>query len=633
MVTIDKTVLTDPDRLGAVRRVRGALPALPMPLDAVARLAARLLGAPMGQVTLVGDQEEHLIGVHALPGLLNGHRSLPLAYSVCKYIVSADRVVRSGDMLRGDDPALCEHLLATRFGVRAFMGAPVRDGAGRPIGSLTVLDTAARGWTADQTSALLEIAELLRDPAAGTVVLPGAPDPAAGTAVVLRGATPLEPTRVPGRQAGVTVPPILGGDARRLGAPAVATEATALRRAERFRACHLAVEQNLTSAASMVEAAPGILAAVGTTLGWPRAELWLIDEATSALWSVGHWNAPGVDLDELLEHPPAKGAGITGRVWDTGQPMWVPDIADHIDLGNADDRAWAEICMRHGVRTVLAVPVHDAGALLGVLTCFAGSPEYHEDLLTVLLDGVAAQIGGHVALRRAEELARQLTRAKDDFLALVGHEIRTPLTSIVANAAMLGEDVAGLDEESRGMLGAVLRNATALRDVVDALLDLAGLDSGCLPLAVRRVDLASIVADAVEGMRERAAAAGVRLGAVAGAPVWLDGDVGRLRQVVDNLVGNAVAYSPPGGTVRVELRRVADTAELRVIDEGIGIPAAERDRLFDRFYRGSNVRHQGTPGNGLGLSLARTIVQRHGGTIRLSDRRPRGTVALVRLPC
>ena len=326
-----------------------------------------------------------------------------------------------------------------------------------------------------------------------------------------------------------------------------------------------------------------------------------------------------------------KGAGITGRVWASGRPLWVPDIADTFTLRSAVERIRAETCLRQGIRTVLAVPVRDGSTVLGVLTCYAGAPEQHEDLLTVLLDGVAAQIGVHVALRRAEGLAHQLTRAKDDFIALVSHEMRTPITTIVANATMLAEESGALSEDLRAMLDAVLRNSSTLRDVVDTLLDLAGLDSGYLDLTVRRVDLGAIVTEAVEEARRRAG--GTVEIIVAGVGLFpLDGDPHRLRQVVDDVLANAVKYSLPGGRVRVGLDSGEGAVELTVTDDGIGTPADERDRVFDRFYRGSNVRHQGIPGHGLGLSRARTIVQRHGGSIRLTGHRPSGTRMVIRLP-
>ncbi|MGX6603538.1 ATP-binding protein [Micromonosporaceae bacterium Da 78-11] len=828
MVTLDEAVLADPARLGAVRRLRRVMPALPLPLDAIARLAARLTGTPMAAITLVAQDEEYLAGVYGLPEPLSAGRSLPLKYSVCKYVVSADHMVRSDDMLGGADPQLAGHLLVTDFGLRSFLGVPIRDG-GRPVGSLTVLDTGPRHWTDEQAAALLAVADLLRLPVPagppsaevatldsevlldslqeaflavnpdGVVVgfnraaedLLGysaaevcgrhiddtvAPDydgkpidvslgrlfaaspahrvlrrislrhclghrvPAEASMSVVRGATgalacvfltdlarqdaadvaadrhdrfldalleslavgvvacdadgevvlmnrplreimdlpvagavpdayPLLATRilldadhrpmswdqaplrrawrgeqvtgcdvlvqVPGRRMRTftsTAQPITDAAGRSLGAVAVAHEVTALRRAERFRACHTEVEAALQAAGSAHEASPAILQAVCTSLGWPGAELWLIDEGSGDLQSVGSWNTPGADFSEFFGHPAEKGFGITGRVWATGQPIWVPDIGAPPATPTDREQVLVDACIRRGIRTVLGVPVRDGGTLLGVLTCFAGAPEHHEDLLTVLLDGVAAQIGVYVALRRAEALARQLARTKDDFIALVSHEMRTPLTSIVANATMLADDAGQLDDECRTMLVSVVRNATTLSDVIDTLLELAGLDSGYLNLVVRRVDLAGIVTDALHDLRGTAAEVGVRLGADRPEPLWIDGDAHRLRQVVDDLLSNAVKYSPHGGDVQIGLRADGQLVELTVTDPGLGMPAEEREQVFDRFFRGSNVRHQGTPGNGLGLSLARTIVELHGGTIRLTEHHPQGTTVLVRLP-
>ncbi|MEU8662745.1 GAF domain-containing protein, partial [Actinoplanes philippinensis] len=196
--------------------------------------------------------------------------------------------------------------------------------------------------------------------------------------------------------------PIPGPAGTPLGAVVVAHEVTALRRVERFRNCHIAVEHVLKHSAGAAEAAPKVLRAVTTTLGWPCAELFLIDEATGRLQPAGHWDSAGLDPEDFFGHIPEFGQGITGRVWECGRPIWVPDIELSSDLRTAHERERVAICLRHGVRTALAVPVRDGGTLLGVLTCYAGTQEYEPDLLTVLLDGVAAQIGVFVAQRRAE---------------------------------------------------------------------------------------------------------------------------------------------------------------------------------------------------------------------------------------
>ncbi|HEY0001927.1 MAG TPA: GAF domain-containing protein, partial [Actinoplanes sp.] len=184
-VTVDQALLRDPVRLEAVTRARTIMPSLPMPLDAIARLAARLLDAPMGVVTLVGGDEEYFAGVHDLPLALVGEGRAPIAYSVCQYMVSTDHPVCSGDMSADDDPRLREHPLAVQYGIRAFLGVPLRDGDDHPVGSLTVLDTAVREWSDEQMTMLVQLAELLHpttgDAPTGTS-LPAAPDAPASSA-------------------------------------------------------------------------------------------------------------------------------------------------------------------------------------------------------------------------------------------------------------------------------------------------------------------------------------------------------------------------------------------------------------------------------------------------------------------
>ncbi|AEV83369.1 histidine kinase [Actinoplanes sp. SE50] len=412
-----------------------------------------------------------------------------------------------------------------------------------------------------------------------------------------------------------------------LGAVAIGHEVTALHRAERFRDCHLAVEQALKRATTVRAAAPEVLRAVVETLGWPCAELFVIDEAAcGGLRAVGHWDTGcAAPDDDFFGHVPRRGEGITGRVWETGRAIWVSDISAHRDLRTSYERERVGICIRRGIRTVLAVPVHDGDTLLGVLTCYAGARERHEELLTVLMDGVAAQIGVFVALRRAEELARQLARAQNDFVDLIGHEMRTPLTSITANATILAEEAAGLDHDGRQMARTIARNAAVLQRIAESLLDLAGLDGGHLTVAKRPVDLAALVGDAV-------AAAHAPISADLPGELPVPGDPDRLRQALDDLLANAVKYSPPGAPIRVTLCGDETSAELCIADTGIGTREDERDRVFDRFFRGSNVRHQGTHGSGLGLSLARSIIHLHGGTIQLAANDPSGTVVCVRLP-
>lgn len=829
MSGVNETVLADPVRLEAVERSRRTLPALPIPLDGIAALAARLLGTPMAAVALVGRDEEFFAGAEGLPGSLVEPRRQSLDYSVCKYVVNADHVFGSQDLLAADEADLRTHLLLRDFGVRAFLGVPIRDEHDRPVGSLTVMDVAPRQWTTQDSATLLEIERLLRPPRVlpppsaaitgldnvalldsvpeaflavnpdGVIVgantaaerlfgyprdqlcgadlaepltmvcngeplgdhlqrlssaVPALPvrtqvsvrdragqcvslpasisfvngsagalacvflsDPSdqqaadgrgsrehlfltalldslsvgvlacdAGGRIVLMNralreihglsptdelpadygalvegflfdseSRPLPWSRTPlmrtcagehvdvtdiriiaagqrTRVFAVTAQPVLDERGGSHGAVAVSHEVTALRRTEDFRSCHLDIERAFETAQSIAAAAPAVLQAVVRALGWTAAELYLIDDATGELRAVAHFHVAGTEPDGFFDHVPVKGSGVTGRVWQSSKPVWIPDISATSDLVTAFEKARVEVCLRHGVRTVLAVPVRNAGTLLGVLTCYAGATEHHEDLLTVLLDGVAAQIGVFVALRRAEELTRQLQRSQDNFITLLGHELRTPLTSVAANAAVLCEDAATFDDDTRHMIETINRNTTQLQGIVSALLELAALESGDLRLPMHDADVADVIAAAVSTARARTHAPERVIEVETSTDLVVGGDVDRLRQLLQELVINAIIYSPSETAIEIRAYREAHGVIVTVADNGIGIPSGENDHVFERFYRATNVRHQGISGTGLGLTLARAVARLHGGTIHLARKHPTGTKATVRLP-
>ncbi len=370
--------------------------------------------------------------------------------------------------------------------------------------------------------------------------------------------------------------------------------------AERFQTCHQEVDRVLEASASMEEAAAPVLAAIGAALGWPAVELFLLNDTSGELRPAGQWSAAG----------PIPDLGAPGRAWRDGTVAWT---------------------LRSGTAT-LAVPVLDGSAVIGVLTCHADGTGHDETLLSVLVQGIAARIGAFVTLRRADSLRRELVRMQDDFLGLVGHELRTPLASIAAHIDILNEDRADYDADSRLMIESMSRNIGQLHGIVSDLLDLAGLESGQLPLAIAEVDLTALVAVAAEAAAAEARRQRLTLHVDAEPGVVVAGDGRRLRQVVDQLLANAVAYSKSGGPVRLVLSRDHDVAQLGVADEGIGIPGSEGDRVVDRFFRGSNVRHHGITGSGLGLSITRTVVRLHGGTLGFRPRRPSGTEVTVRLP-
>jgi PAS domain S-box-containing protein len=421
--------------------------------------------------------------------------------------------------------------------------------------------------------------------------------------------------------------PIRGEHGARLGAVVALHEVTDRRRAQRFLECELAVTRVLEDASMIEDAGVGVLEAVAKTLRWPHAELWLVDRVGNVLRNVTYWTDPKYELTDFLPGPLAPGDGMSGRAWAMNQPVWVPDISEDPNL--TARRALAE----QGLKVGLAVPVRDAGGVSGVITFFGAAAEPLEPSLMALLSGISAHIGQFLERRRAEELAKLLARTKDEFIALVGHELRTPLTSISSYTELL---LSGMDtsEDREQLLNVISRNAKTLRAIIDDLLDLAGLESGYVSINERMLDFGPVVEDVVAYNRPAASAKGLEvvLRRPAG-PATVSGDAARLGQVVEHVLSNAVRYTPSGGRVEIELTSDIAGVTLRVSDTGHGIPPEERERLFQRFFRGSNVRTEGMPGTGLGLAISRTVIERHGGTITVTDHGDApGTTVLIRLP-
>jgi PAS domain S-box-containing protein len=241
------------------------------------------------------------------------------------------------------------------------------------------------------------------------------------------------------------------------------------------------------------------------------------------------------------------------------------------------------------------------------------------------------------AIVEAERSARaeidRVSRLKDEFLATLSHELRTPLTAILGWAKVLllkRDDAASL---ARG-LEAIARNAKAQARLIDDLLDMNRIVSGKLRLEVQPTDLASVVEAAVEAARPSAAAKEIALRvALEPLPGPVSGDPNRLQQVIWNLLSNAVKFTPRGGRIEVALERVESHIEIAVRDNGIGIEAHFLPQVFDRFRQADASTTRSHGGLGLGLSIARQLVELHGGTMRATSAGlGQGATFVVELP-
>jgi signal transduction histidine kinase len=241
---------------------------------------------------------------------------------------------------------------------------------------------------------------------------------------------------------------------------------------------------------------------------------------------------------------------------------------------------------------------------------------------------------GYIFVATDMTTAVEVSRLKDEFVGLISHELRTPLSSILGYLELMREDeVNPLSEEQLQFLGVAERNAHRLLRLVGDLLFTAQVGSSSFSLDAIAVQLAPIVEASFESAKPAAANAGVELTVeVPPSEVIVLADAQRLGQVFDNLISNAIKFTPRDGKVSLDVAAVGAKAVITISDTGMGIPEVELDQLFERFFRASTAIRAAVPGVGLGLSITKAIVAAHQGELDVTSEVGKGTNFIVRLP-
>jgi two-component system sensor histidine kinase CiaH len=285
---------------------------------------------------------------------------------------------------------------------------------------------------------------------------------------------------------------------------------------------------------------------------------------------------------------------------------------------------------------IYSVPVKEQGKVEGVVQATVSMRQYDEDMRAVLI--VLLAVGGASLLalaaiatlvvgRALVPIRRSLQRQRD-FVADAAHELRTPLT-ILHSAVELGLAANSPDDQQDALTQALVESRHLARLIGDLSL-LARADSGALALDMQPVALDEIVGETVNGVEMLAEDQGVRLATEITGSIRVLGDRGRLRQLLVIVLDNALKHTPPGGAIRIVAANMDGKAHLQIQDTGPGIDAQDLPRLFDRLYRAK--RDQGSDGGGLGLAIARWIVEAHGGSISAANAQPHGAVFTISLP-
>jgi heavy metal sensor kinase len=231
-------------------------------------------------------------------------------------------------------------------------------------------------------------------------------------------------------------------------------------------------------------------------------------------------------------------------------------------------------------------------------------------------------------IERLEESFQQINR----FSADASHELRTPLTVLQGELESMAQNSSNLPPETRDTIGSALEETQRLTKIVENLLAISRLEAGEARGQLERLDLAELTRSTADQMRLLAEEKHIELNCNGVVPVDVDADPARLKQVVVNLLDNAIKYTPEGGSVSISVIKQDSRAVLEIADSGIGISSDDLPHIFDRFYRADKARSRQMGGTGLGLSIVRSICLAHNGQVRVTSTEGHGSVFRVELP-
>jgi signal transduction histidine kinase len=324
---------------------------------------------------------------------------------------------------------------------------------------------------------------------------------------------------------------------------------------------------------------------------------------------------------------------VAGWVFTNGQPMAIQHAEKDERIYRLVDRQLTD-----STTSILAVPLVSKGEVIGVMECInkSNNAQYTEEDVTIV-ETLAAQAA--VAIQNnwlldetqsAYEKTMQLDRMKSDFMAIVSHELRTPLGLVLGHSSLLMDTAS---EEQKQDLMVIANSANRMKEIIEQFSDSDSLEQDLAELRRQRLSVSLLVKEVVDSFRELAESRNIGLIIdLPDADMVVEGDMDKIGIALRNLIQNALTFTNEGGKIKVKGEVVPGYAKITVMDNGIGIPAEEMDKIFTRFYQVEKHLTRKHGGVGLGLSIAKEMVELHGGTIEVESVEGMGSRFSMKLP-
>lgn len=390
------------------------------------------------------------------------------------------------------------------------------------------------------------------------------------------------------------------------------------------------IGQMLNSTLDLAQLLETIIQTAADLVGTQAASILLMDERTGELFFAASTGSSNEELREIKV--PLEGS-IAGTIYKTGEPVIVGDVS-----GDSRHYTGVDRSISFHTRSLLGVPLQVRTRCIGVLEALNkldGAPFEESDVHILLTMASHAAIAIENArlvanLREANRRLSDLDRLKNNFISIASHELRTPLMIVQGFASFLREQASG---EMTSDLDMVLRGASKLQAIIDQMTNLNYLEAGLSELKQENIVVQNLVEEIAQEWGPLAAAKQQMLTInVPPTPIFVRGDRSKINLALSNVMNNAVKFTPENGHIAVQMILHTGRVEIAVVDDGVGIPKDELAHVFDRFYQVEDhlTRHHG--GLGLGLAIAKEVIEQHGGRIWAESGEGQGSRFRITLP-